>query len=65
MIIFTSFSIPFELGFDCKLYGFLMGMELLWFVESFAYIIYHCFFIAKAMKATETFTYSGVIKLYF
>jgi hypothetical protein len=29
MIIFTSFSIPFELGFDCKLYGFLMGMELL------------------------------------
>jgi CRP-like cAMP-binding protein len=50
LIVYTSFSITFVMGFDIKVESWILAMEVICTVESFIYIIFHFVMIARAMK---------------
>jgi hypothetical protein len=65
LIVYTSFTIPFELAFQIDIVGPLLFIEIGCCVESVVYILIRAYLIAKELKRERKFTVCEALRSYY
>lgn len=62
LIVYSSFALPLIVGFDLKIEGGLLGLEIACFIESFIYLMYNIF---KIYETTGVNSLKHVLRVYY